>query len=98
MKILFNHSYQTEDEVEEDFYLPSLQEDIEKTRKNLEAAYAGFDNALEPEMIDCYIFEINALLKRYTHLSNLAAKEAITIQEPPNQQSPIRSLVSIVIG
>ena len=35
---------------------------------DLEIAYAGFDNAIEEDLIDSYIFEINALQKRYNHL------------------------------
>ena len=34
-----------------------------KTRQALEIAYAGFDNALESDLIDSYIYEINAFKK-----------------------------------
>ncbi len=72
MKILFSHKFDTPRTAGEELRLPTLQEDIIKTRQALEIAYAGFDNAVDADMIDSYIFEINALLKRYKHLSALA--------------------------
>lgn len=99
MKIFYHQTYQTPEALEEDYTLPTLREDIEKTRKALEIAYAGFDNAVDADMIDCYIYEINALLKRYKHLSELAATEGIEHLNPNSyQQSPIRALVSHVFG
>jgi len=71
MKILFKKEISTPKELDEELKLPTLLEDIEKTRTALDIAYAGFDNATDPDMIDCYIYEINALLKRYSHLSKL---------------------------
>jgi len=71
MKILFKKEFSTPKELDEELKLPTLLEDIEKTRTALDIAYAGFDNATDPDMIDCYIYEINALLKRYSHLSKL---------------------------
>ena len=78
MKILFKKEIHTPDAPEEELKIPSLMEDIEKTRIALDTAYAGFDNATDPDMIDCYIYEINALLKRYSHLSKLNALDRIT--------------------
>lgn len=72
MKIIFSQKFETPEDPQEDLVLPTLQDDIKKTRKALEIAYAGFDNATDADMIDCYIYEINALLKRYKHLSALA--------------------------
>lgn len=77
---------------------PSLKESIEKTREALDIAYSGFDNAIEEELIDSYIYEINALLKKYEHLLELATLENMEYPEILNQHSPIRSLVSQVLG
>lgn len=76
MKTFYRQLFDTPDSIEEDLRIPTIRDDMEKTRKALEIAYAGFDNALDQDMIDCYIFEINALLKRYKHLSVLAATRA----------------------
>lgn len=78
MKILFKKGFHTPDNPEEELKLPTLMEDIEKTRIALDIAYAGFDNATDPDMIDCYIYEINALLKRYTHLSKLTNMNTVS--------------------
>ena len=60
---------------EEDLSPVALQDSIEKTRRALDMAYAGFDNALDETLIDSYIYEINSLQKRYKHLLNVAARE-----------------------
>lgn len=52
----------------------ALLSDIAKTQCALEIAYAGFDNATDPDLIDCYIFEVNSALKRYRFLLNQAAR------------------------
>lgn len=81
MKVLFRQDNYTELPVEEDFSRTTLAQDIEKTRYDLEIAYAGFDNATEPDMIDCYIYQVNSLLKRYTYLTSLAEKERAEVPE-----------------
>ena len=78
MKILFKKEIHTPEHLEDEMKIPSPMEDIEKTRIALDIAYAGFDNATDPDMIDCYIYEINALLKRYSHLSKLTSLDTIT--------------------
>lgn len=98
MQIFFSKSKLTEEPIEEDFSLPSIQEELDKTRYALEIAYAGFDNAIEPDMIDCYIFEINALLKKYKFLSDQAAEENIVLKQDSYPQSPIHALVSHVFS
>ena len=40
-------------------------EDLEKTKCELDTAYRGFDYVTDPDLIDCYIYDINAILKRY---------------------------------
>ncbi len=97
MKILFRQELAKDMPIEEDFSSPSLTEDIEKTRYALEIAYAGFDNAIEPDMIDCYIYEINALLKRYKYLTELADRERLFVPES-SPKSPVRALLSHVFG
>lgn len=108
MKLFFSQNLREDLPIEEELTKPNLEEDIKKTRYALENAYTGFDNAVEPDLIDCYIFEINALSKRYNHLLELsaleraAAERAGTAQkakkERLRQKSPIRALVSHVFG
>ena len=56
------------------------------------------DNALESDLIDSYIYEINALQKRYQHLTELAALQPADREKNLYQHSPIRALVSHVFG
>lgn len=106
MKTYFTQSYHTSDNMDIHFSVPSLREDLEKTRIALEIAYAGFDNAVEPDMVDCYIYEINALLKRYKHLAALSAEECAAEKAPAPvgrlrvlyEHSPIHTLVSHVLS
>jgi len=98
MKVLFKKNYETPAVLEEDFTITSLRTEIEKTRQALDSAYAGFDYAVDPDMIDCYIYEINSLQKRYKHLCELSAVQAADAKNTLNQHSPIRALVRHVFG
>lgn len=98
MKIFFSQINTNSEAVEEDLSRLDLKESIRKTRQALDIAYAGFDNALESDLIDSYIYEINALQKRYQHLTNLAATLPGEQEDSLYQHSPIRALVSHVFG
>lgn len=98
MKIFFNQTYNSSGVIEEELCSLNLQESIQKTREALDIAYAGFDNALDVDLIDSYIYEITALQKRYKHLLKLVAAQPQKEAEELYQHSPIRSLVSHVFG
>lgn len=102
MKFYFSQNLREDLPIEEDLTKPNLEEDIKKTRYALEIAYAGFDNAVEPDLIDSYIYEINSLQKRYDHLMEQSALEKANASQNPEaplrQKSPIRTLVSQVFG
>ncbi len=83
---------------EEDYSPVTLQDSIEKTRQALNLAYAGFDNALEKDLIDSYIYEINALQKRYKHLTDLAAAENAAQETPSDVHPSVEPLVGHVLG
>jgi hypothetical protein len=48
--------------------LELLKLQLEKTRSAMEAAYSNFENVSDPDLIDCYIYELNAVWKRYKFL------------------------------
>ncbi len=52
----------------------TLKEELLLARNALENAYAGFDNVTDPDLIDCYIYELNAVMKRYKYLLQKAAE------------------------
>ena len=106
MKTYYSQSFYSSGNMDVQFSVPSLREDLEKTRTALEIAYAGFDNAVDPDMVDCYIYEINALLKRYKHLAALSEEEyaastdAAPAERPRGlyEHSPIHALVGHVLS
>ena len=40
-----------------------ILEDLEKTKCELDTAYRGFDYVTDPDLIDCYIYDINAIIR-----------------------------------
>lgn len=76
MKILFRQRtcrIDTDDALE--LRKLSIREELTQTRHALENAYSGFDNVTDPDLIDCYIYEVNAVMKRYKYLLEQAAKD-----------------------
>lgn len=98
MKTYFSQKSVSLRDAEEDFTPTTLQDSIEKTRQALDIAYAGFDNAIETDLIDSYIYEINSLQMRYKHLTDLAAREPEAAKKKLCVHSTIRSLVSHVFS
>ena len=45
-----------------------LLKEIDSTVVALESVYSKFENVTEPDLIDCTIFELNAIQKRYHYL------------------------------
>lgn len=97
MKVYFSQKAVHEESPEEALTTVTLKDCIEKTRQALDTAYAGFDNAVDSDLIDSYIYEIKSLQLRYKHLTDLAAAEPAADREL-NVHSPIRALVSHVFG
>ena len=52
-----------------------LLREIERVKLQMENAYTNFQCAMDPDLIDCYIYESNAAWKRYRFLLRLAKKE-----------------------
>lgn len=98
MKVFYHQGYTLPETLNEDLTALDLSYSIEKTRLALEIAYAGFDNAVETDLIDSYIYEIIALQKRYNYFVDLASAEPSKEPKSLYQHSPIRSLVSHVLG
>ncbi len=65
-----------------------LREEIKKAMIALESAYCGFDNATDPDLIDCYIYEVNSALKRYRYLLLQAEKIHNVPEEPVSPTFP----------
>ena len=94
MKTFFSQRTGSVHEAEEDYTPITLQESIEKTRQALNMAYTGFDNAVEEDLIDSYIYEINAIQRRYKYLTELAEKEGVPQETELRKHSPVRAWVA----
>ena len=68
--------------------LLQIMKDIDKTKFALETAYSNFDNVTEPDLIDCYIYEVNSSLKRYKYLLEQAAK----LNLPPEETKETKTV------
>ena len=45
-----------------------LLTDLKLTKTALDNAYSNFDQAVDPDLVDSYIYEVNAVQKRYHFL------------------------------
>ena len=45
-----------------------LIEDIKKTKFALDCAYSNFENVVDPDLVDCSIYELKAVQMRYRFL------------------------------
>lgn len=53
----------------------SLTEAIRQTKADLDCAYINFDHALDPDLIDCYIYQLKSAQMRYRFLLNCVKKD-----------------------
>jgi hypothetical protein len=50
----------------------TITDAIERAKLDLDCAYKNFEHALEPDLIDCYIYQLQAAQMRYKFLLNCA--------------------------
>lgn len=83
MNLLIKPFWTIKKESNEEIYLKIQKQrivsDMEKTRQAMEDVYANFDNVTDPDLIDCYIYQMNSILKRYRYLIEQAEK----LESPP---------------
>lgn len=92
--ILYKQDYPETSTMEMELTSVDLKKAIEKTHQALDAAYAGFNNATDFDMIDSYIYEINAIQRRYKYLTELAEKEGVPQETELRKHSPVRAWVA----
>ena len=68
---MFRHSNNSDKPPAE---LIKLRKEIETTRASLELAMSNFEQAVDPTMIACYIYEVNAAQLRYQYLLQQAKR------------------------
>jgi len=45
-----------------------LLEDLRRTKNALDCAYSNFENVVDPDLVDCSIYELKAVQMRYRFL------------------------------
>lgn len=45
-----------------------LLQELMMTKKAMYTAYSNLDNVTDPDLIDCYIYQLNSEQKRYNYL------------------------------
>lgn len=45
--------------------MESIEEELNRTKIALDCAYSNFENATDPDLIDCSIYELKAAQQRY---------------------------------
>ena len=96
MKIFFHQSSNGSEDTDMivDCQKMSIHEELAQTRYALEIAYSNFDNVTDPDLIDCYIYEVNAIMKRYKYLIEQAAEMNLLPDEKHNEIYRALSLFS----
>ena len=51
-----------------------LMNDIERTNADLQNAYTNFENVVDPDLIDYYIYQVKAAQMRYKYLLDCVKK------------------------
>ena len=71
-----------------------LQAELLQTKWALDCAYSNFENVVEPDLIDCYIYEVNAVMKRYKYLLERAAETELLTESSQGEAYRALSLFS----
>ena len=51
-----------------DTHYTLMKNDLQQTAKDLQDAYTNLENVVDPDLIDCYIYELNSVQMRYKFL------------------------------
>lgn len=77
MKLFFSQSKYDHTINQEQFGIPNVLDDLKKTLSELETAYERLNYVTDEDLIECYIYEVNSLLKRYKYLKDEAVRQGV---------------------
>ena len=58
-----------------------LLQELMMTKKTMYTAYSNLDNVTDPDLIDCYIYQLNSEQKRYNYLLAKAKESQLSASE-----------------
>lgn len=61
MEIFIKKNKKNEDDIRQE----ELKRELSQVQDAMELAYQNLSNVVDPDLIDCYIFELNAIQKKY---------------------------------
>lgn len=70
-----------QDEKTNDNHYTLLMDDLHRTARDLRDAYCNLENAIDPDLIDCYIYELNSVQMRYKFLLTSIKKYEMMISQ-----------------
>ena len=60
-----------------------LLQELMMTKKAMYTAYSNLDNVTDPDLIDCYIYQLNSEQKRYNYLLAKAKESQLSTSSSP---------------
>ena len=63
-----------------------LMDDLRQTAQELRDAYRNLGNAIDPDLIDCYIYELNSVQMRYKFLLTSIKKYDACVHTSDNEK------------
>lgn len=66
-----------------------LAESLERTKVLIHQAYVGFNSAVDPDLIESCVYEINALQARYSYLLRRIKELDVLEPVPDGKMQPI---------
>ncbi len=79
-------------ETEEERERRILLSELSRTRSAVQQAYVSFNSVKDPELVESFVFEINALQARYAYL--LRRVKELGVSAPPAGIAPCRETES----
>lgn len=71
----------------------ALEESLHDAQLRIAQAYAGFNAATDPELVESFVYEIQAQKVRYSYL--LRRRKALEEQDPAEQPLPRADALSV---
>ena len=72
-----------QEEYAKDKHYTLLKDDLHQTARALQDAYNNLENVVDPDLIDCYIYELNSVQMRYKFLLTSIRNYELRTQKNP---------------
>lgn len=67
-------------QTEREYRYSQMLQNIQQAKTDLDCAYQNFDHATDPDLIDCYIYQLKSAQMRYKYLLDRIKQEYSFIQ------------------